>query len=274
MQHSGLYYKASGKISPVGVLAFFLVSILGGGALSLLYLYLVRFVPLAMFDILFCVLFSPSLMLLFMFALRVGKVRNVIVAFFLVAIGIALVNYLKWALFVGVVLRFDTLANCLHPSHLLDDILQLNAIGTYVDASTGIPVTGSELARTWIAEALVITLPAFYAVKAALLPFSEETNRFYESVELPKKLRLVEERELQNFVAAIENGDCSVILKRETFAHKPDVNYAYIKLFKSNGENGGLIEVWNKPKAGRVNHIVKPVMIGKANADQIEKFLK
>jgi hypothetical protein len=163
MEHP-IYYRHSGSFAPAAAGAAAAAGVAVAAALAVAYAYAVLYIPLAGYvSIVLSTGFGLGMGLASGLLLRLGKVRNVLVANLLVA-GVALVGlYVAWAVWTYALLRRSgvddaRLLPILNPLLLGKLVVAINETGAWSIRS--FTPTGPVLALFWLAELVIIFLAA------------------------------------------------------------------------------------------------------------------
>ncbi len=178
------YYKSSNRADPLGLIALVLVTAVAGSALSILYLLLVRVIPIVQLSILLTILFGGLLGLIGSLTCGIFKLRNRLLTIIASVAGILIYTYVKWSLFSSFALDesyFTLLTGFLtSPTALLEAIALINKYGTWSfgrDSTTA--VTGVILAIIWIIEFLIYAIIHLLVVNDKTnTPFIEKENNW------------------------------------------------------------------------------------------------
>jgi len=142
-----------------------------------------------------------------------------------------------------------------------------------------------EMIALKIIELLIIIVIGFFIAFLILKrPFDIQKNIWAREIKLPGKLAYYNKEEYEDVCKRIESRDYSPILERPREVRYNQAVFGYVKIYKVGKENTGYISLWNqsvkKEKAlyteRDVKHeqVVKTIMIGKDNVDNIEERLK
>ncbi|WP_420572589.1 hypothetical protein [Kordia sp.] len=186
-----LYYKPSGKTSPISLLFLLIAIAIGAPIIAFIYSYAILYIPLIYLNIL-C-LFGAAFGIGFVanFVVGMGKVRNKTVAMiFGLIVGLAGL-YVSWVVWIYdhanasafvEVSYMDLLTN---PKALWGIIWEINVHGTWGIGRSGGAVDGIMLTIVWIIEALAIVgVSVFFAYSKACEPYLENDDDWAETTKI------------------------------------------------------------------------------------------
>jgi hypothetical protein len=190
-------YRSSGKYSPLSFVLMLLVCATPVPGYAWLYAYAVWYSPFIYINVFITVAFGLLIGLSFNFiVIKLGKVRNSNMGFFMGLAGGLLGWYIHWAIWLDLAINAEDGKGILI-SHV--DYTQLGAImkdplGMWKLAmqinDTGLwtvftlPVSGFFLGLIWIGEALCIFLAPTFAAVRAESPFSEKEGKWAKEITL------------------------------------------------------------------------------------------
>ncbi|WP_234859519.1 hypothetical protein [Aquimarina aquimarini] len=216
------YYQPSRKFSPISLLYFAALSIIGLPILALIYSYCIWYIPFVYINLFITIGFGIGTGLIIRsFAVKIGKVRNPTIGFLLGAIGGCIALYFNWAIWVDLAINSGesygnsrigiTVSNIeflqvfsliAQPGLLLELIKEIGEYGTW--GIRGATVSGVFLYIIWAIEALiVIGISAILPWQKAGEPFCELSNQWYPEKELPAFDKIKNKEE---FIANLEQG--------------------------------------------------------------------
>lgn len=187
------YYKPSGKIPLKFFLYFLLIMAIAFPILSVVYIYLIYYIPFVYFNFLITVGCGLVAGVIMKHAIIAGKARGPFVVLICAIIAVFVLKYLQWCVYLPVIFSdlyeifsfnfgerlLFSLEILISPDVVLEGIGVVNeygAWGFYDDTA----VTGVLLTIIWVIEFIVIALPAILMCKdRAKFPFSEATNAWY-----------------------------------------------------------------------------------------------
>lgn len=159
-------YKPSNKFSPLGIVLMFFAMLVAGVVVSWLYLVIASVIPLIYLNILMAVGISFLLGFIGSKFVKVFKIRFPVLALVVTAVALVLVNYAKWAIYVG----RDWNKN------FYDDMKDMSV--TELVSDEDLPTTKEE------AETMATTLPLFKNYTfSSLASLSSEAAPWISTVE-------------------------------------------------------------------------------------------
>lgn len=207
------YYKPSGKFSILSFLYFVPTALLIIPIISLIYAYLIWYIPFIYFNFFitigfgFLVGFTVS-----MLVIKKGKVRNKYLAAFFGLFAAVVAIYFDFVVYVDLAINagetvgnnrigitvsnikfLDVFALAIQPDVLLQYIVELNSVGTW--GIRGATASGYFLTFVWLIEFIMIAgVSIFVNFITAKDPFCELSDDWYKQVDLPK-LNFIENTE-------------------------------------------------------------------------------
>lgn len=239
------YYKSSGKANSLGLLALFLVTVVAGSAISILYLYLVHIIPSIKLCVLLTLVFGGVMGALGGLVCKIFKIRNLALVLIVSAIGILAYTYFKWAAYVSYMFEESFISSLTEllfdPSELLSRIKLINEEGTWSFGRSGDNVTGIVLLIFWVLEFVIYAgLHLGLASSGANDPFIEKDNDWAKKFNAKFNFR---DFDLKADRTAIEN-DPNLILayfeKPENIVH---TTYYEAELFHSKDFSENYLDV-------------------------------
>jgi hypothetical protein len=217
------HYEPSGKYSALSLLYFALASFLILPILGLIYAYCIWYIPFIYINF-FITLgfgFGTGFIITF-FAIKLGKIRNQLIASALGILGGLIALYFHWSVWVDLVINAGenygsdrlgfTVSNiqflqvfklATNPAVLFNLIGEINKSGTWGLGS--IPVSGIFLALIWIAEAVIVIGVSFRMTRiASKIPFCEINNDWFKEHKIPE-LNFIADKD--HILSSIENDD-------------------------------------------------------------------
>lgn len=252
-----LYYKPSGKAPFFGILSLLLGGILAGIALSIVYIALQWFIPFIYLNLFIAIGFGLGILFALNYLIKLGKIRNPIIAVALSLVVAFVAYYSQWALYMSLLLQSTEggsffvktsfnlntyLYEFMHPVELFNNIKLLVDIGTFSIKST--TVTGWFLIIIWLIEAGIIMGIAPLAVHAtAKEPFSESQDNWMDENELPKKLKFIESDEIHSIKTALENSNYSPLLALKD--NENEKRFSTLKVHSIDGDDNQYLTIIN-----------------------------
>jgi len=198
------FYQPSGKFSPLAIVYFIIACLTVFPLLGLIYAYAIWYIPIPYINILLTAGFGFAIgYIINRFVVKLGKVRNTKLAFFLGILGSLIALYFHWAIWVDLVINagesygtedigvvasniniFQTIALAFSPGALFQLIAEINKFGTW--GLSGGAVNGIMLTIIWLIEAaIVVIMTITRASENASKPFCEENQKWFEEKTLP-----------------------------------------------------------------------------------------
>ena len=198
------YYKPSGKFSPTSFLYFIPTALLIVPIISLIYAYLIWYIPFIYFNFFITIGFGFLVgFAISMLVVKKGKVRNKYLAGFLGLLAAIVATYFDFVVYVDLAINageligdehlgisvsnikiLDIFALATQPEVLWTYIKEINAIGTW--GIKGAVASGSFLTFVWIVEFIMVAgVSVFVNYITAKDPFCELDNNWYKQEDLP-----------------------------------------------------------------------------------------
>lgn len=194
-------YIPSGAISVGGVLKTILFGTLAALILPIVYVVINKLIPNIWFAGITAILLGLTLGYFVDLGIKFGKIRNIKVASAIAIFCALLAFYVQWVFFDEMmyspkgftfnlgfdeikVLADNMLYLFLHPVYLFNEIVKLNAVGTFrIDNSENI--SGVLLWIIWLAELLIIVLSVLFTVINGKVsePYSEVNDQWMDKRE-------------------------------------------------------------------------------------------
>ena len=171
-----VYYKHSGKMTPLGVIYMLLFGIIGAIVLSLIYCYATIYIPFVYINFLLTLCYGGAVGLIVAIGAKKGKIRNI-----KLLIGIAIIigvfaEYTNWVSWIYVFTKHKVFTLSLVK---IKSLIELMAV-TGVWSIKGSVVKGASLYIIWVVEAAIIIGASAYGAFAHLksVPFCEDCNEW------------------------------------------------------------------------------------------------
>jgi len=189
------FYKPSGKVSPVSLVFFVVISLTGIPLLSLLYVVIQEVIPLIYIKFLITAGFGFAISYLIGYCvIHLGRVRSPLVAI-LYGVGAATIaGYIHWAIWLNWIIAKDELSFqtvfflMTNPEVMLNYLKAINESGLWSVGKfgrDGALVNGAMLTFVWIVEALIINvLAVIQPLSFAKKPYCESHNKWFIKSEL------------------------------------------------------------------------------------------
>lgn len=219
-----VYYKPSGKFSMLFFPYFILLHALLIPVLSIIYIYLIYYIPIAYFNFLIAIGCGIAEGLVMTASISLGKVRNNKLALLFGFIAICVMKYVQWCVYIPIVftdayklyeltvseqfaMSFDLL---LHPSMAIEFIQIINQEGVW--SIRTFTFHGVLLSIVWLLEFLIMAASACAVLlEKSKFPFCEEEGTWY--VEMPQKIAANLPEHFDSFKADMEKGDFSELIR-------------------------------------------------------------
>ena len=160
----GLYYRHSGKFSPIGVLVAVVFGLLVGLPCAWLYAYLIRWNPIVYISILASLGFGGVIGYVVDTRLKSHKCRNVVTAGLASFIPALVAYYVSWGVWLNIVTDVPTIAILQNPFDMWKLIGVVNERGVWSLRGSGL-VNGIPLWIVWAGEAgCIIGFAVYLAV--------------------------------------------------------------------------------------------------------------
>ena len=265
---SSPYYQPSGRTPLTGALLL----LVGAGAaavpLGIVYVLAVRYIPIIYLNLLAVVAFGFGYAVLVARLARLGKLRAPLTATALGFVAGGVATWLQWVFFAAFIIsRGDEVP--LVPAYL-GFLTNPAALGAFMRAAAehgtwsmkdGAPVKGVVLVIIWVAESLVIVVPAaMFARGQAEKPFSEALQRWARCVKLPGRLPFFADRAATR--QRLASGDLMPLVTNEPPAA---MQYARLELWRAEGDPAcSYLSVENVTetldKKGRTQTTARPIV--------------
>lgn len=242
-----VYYKPSGKFSISFFPYFILLQAVFIPILSIVYIYLIYYIPIIYFNFLITLGCGMAAGLVMTAIITFGKVRNSKLALFSGIIAVFIMKYVQWCIYIPIVLtnaygmydltlpeRFGmSLDLLLNPSVVFDYVSIINQVGVW--SISNITFKGVFLTIVWLLEFLLMAGSACsVALYRPKYPFCEEDGTWY--IKMPDKIRASLPEKLGSFKNAMESGDFNELM-RLSKEYKPDSSqYMSLIFYKPKNE--------------------------------------
>ena len=243
------YYKPSGRLSLAFFLFYALLMAAGIPILSVAYIYSIHYVPFIYLNFIITIFCGAALGYLVSLAAKLGKARNLPVVIIFVIIGMGIMKYVQWGVYVPLVLaevyevyhmpfidRFtEAFALIRDPGLLIDYAEIINEIGVWgISPNAGEEaadtVNGTLLTTIWAAEFLLMTGMAIFAVhKQPKYPFSEEFGGWY--VRFENKVEMDVPDQIEILIDDMEKGKFADFVQLAKTAKSKDDNYLRLTFY-------------------------------------------
>ncbi len=233
------YYQPSGKMPLTGVLLLLVGGCAAAVPLSVIYVLAIRYIPFVYLNLLAVAGFGIGFGLLVAKLAAVGRLRSPALAGALGLVAGCLATWLEWVFFAAFIVHNGDEVP-LVPAYF-GFLINPRALGAFARLAAehgtwsmkdGDPVKGIVLIAIWIAEALVIVVPAvIFARGQAARPFSELLQRWAISTKLPGRLPFFERP--AEVRARLEGGDLMPLVTNEPPAA---TRYARLELCRADGD--------------------------------------
>jgi hypothetical protein len=196
-----MYYKPSGKFSPLFILLFVVFMAIAIPILSVVYIYAVYYIPVVYFNIFIAVFCGVGLGFAVMFSTQLGKSRNRILVIVLTILAVVLLKYTQWCIYIPLVYSevYEVLQTTFierlsisaelffQPDTVFSCAAEINEFGAWSlgsrTSSASSAVNGVFLLVIWILEFLVIMIGALVvSSNKVVFPFSENSQAWYKDI--------------------------------------------------------------------------------------------
>lgn len=278
-------YTPQGYASPSAILTSLAIGILASFILPLFYIILGRLIPNIWFIAIIAVFLGMGLGFSIDIGVRIGKLRNKkIVTIIAIFCGL-FAFYIQWVFFDTLaysnkgftfnldsadlkILASDFFFLFTHPNILIQEIINLNKIGTFRIESTG-TISGVLLWIIWAGEFVVILGGAIFAVLngQASMPYSEINDQWMKRRKIHNRIPVVVNKE--EILNELAKRDFTVLNDHPSL--HAETNYAEVIIFESTGDPTKYINIINvtnltgKPKDKKVKSVVKYYPLQNAN---------
>jgi len=265
------YYKPSGRYSPFSIFLLLVLCVTVIPVLALIYAFATWYIPIVYLNIILGAGMGWLVgWLVYKFVIRLGKVRNGLIATLWGLIAGLATLYFSWVWwldilntvasaesypgFMDVLKNFsfvDALSLTLNPSGVFEIIGNINEVGTWGVKSSNL-VNGTPLTIVWLIEAAILTLiPILYTFGTSGEPFCEDTQSWAE----PKALSAVLPIDSQGFIQSLDNGERPTleVLNLETLEEA--VPFTSMLMHQTNGGKFYLSASSQIPKVGKNDEI-------------------
>jgi len=278
-------YTPQGYASPPAILTSLAIGILASFILPLFYIILGRLIPNIWFIAIIALLLGTGLGFSIDIGVRIGKLRNKkIVTIIAIFCGL-FAFYIQWVFFDTLaysnkgftfnldsadlkVLASDFFFLFTHPNILIQEIINLNKIGTFRIESTD-AISGVLLWIIWAGEFVVILGGAIFAVLngQASMPYSEINDQWMKRRKIHNRIPVVINKE--EILNELGKRDFTVLNDHPSL--RSETNYAEVIIFESTGDPTKYINIINvtnltgKAKDKKVKSVVKHYPLQNAN---------
>lgn len=255
------HYKPSGKFSPIAFIYFIIGSLTLLPLLGLAYAYALWYIPFIYLNMIIAAVFAfGAAAVITWLVVKLGKVRNPMLALVFGLLGGVVVMYFHYAAWVDLVINAGerygssrlgvTVSNvklvqvyqlAADPQSLFSLIGEINETGTWT--LKGSPVNGIFLTIIWAIEFIgVLAVTTLVSRSAARKPFCEIENKWFEVKKLPELNFIYDKDQL---LADLEKGNTAAIDALEKAADAKKHDHSVFKLYSSNN-NESYLTIDNK----------------------------
>lgn len=239
-----VYYKPSGKFSLSFLLYFILFQALSIPLLSIIYIYLIYYIPIVYFNFFITLGCGIAAGFVMTGVIHLGKVRNNKVALLFGIIAMCIMKYVQWCVYIPVVLtnayevyeltmteQFGMSLDLLsHPSVVFESIGFINQVGVW--SIFTISFKGILLTIVWLLEFLLMTAAAcIVSTEKSKSPFCEEERAWY--VEVPNKIMASLPENFDNIKKDMEKGDFNELIRLSKDYKQGDSGYLSLTFYKA-----------------------------------------
>ena len=243
------YYKPSGKLTANFFLYFVLFTIIGAPILSVVYIYLIHYIPFIYLNFMIAILCGMALGALVLFAAKLGKARNPLAVLVCTLIAAIFMKYIQWCVYVPLTLdnvfglyeaygidmtlwgRFEeTYYYLSSPGEVYDWVVRINEVGAW-GIGSGAAVKGGMLLFVWIAEfALMAATSVVISRRQARFPYSEESDGWYTKIN--KKIDMDMPFDFAAMRNSMESGDFTDFVRNATAGKANNDQYLMLKFYE------------------------------------------
>ena len=278
-------YTPQGYASPSAILTSLAIGILASFILPLFYIILGRLIPNIWFIAIIALLLGIGLGFSIDIGVRIGKLRNKKIVTIIAIFCALFAFYIQWVFFDTLaysnkgftfnldsadlkVLASDFFFLFTHPNILIQEIINLNKIGTFRIESTG-TISGVLLWIIWAGEFVVILGGAIFTVLngQASMPYSELNDQWMKRRKIHNRIPVVINKE--EILNELAKRDFTVLNDHPSLHN--ETNYAEVIIFESTGDPTKYINIINvtnltgKPKDKKVKSVLKYYPLQNAN---------
>ena len=278
-------YTPQGYASPPAILTSLAIGILASFILPLFYIILGRLIPNIWFIAIIALLLGIGLGFSIDIGVRIGKLRNKKIVTIIAIVCGLFAFYIQWVFFDTLaysnkgftfnldsadlkILASDFFFLFTHPNILIQEIINLNKIGTFRIESTG-TISGVLLWIIWAGEFVVILGGAIFTVLngQASMPYSEINDQWMKRRKIHNRIPVVINKE--EILNELAKRDFTVLNDHPSL--HSETNYAEVIIFESTGDPTKYINIINvtnltgKPKDKKVKSVVKYYPLQNAN---------
>lgn len=252
-------YTPQGYASPAAILITTAIGLLASLILPLLYIVLSRLIPNIWFIAIIAFLLGLGLGFFIDLGIKIGKIRNKRVAIIIAVFCGIFAFYVQWVFFDTIVysnkgftfylesadfkiLLSDFFFLFTHPNVLFQEIVNLNAIGTFRIESTD-TISGLLLWIIWVGEFIVILGGIIFAVLNGQVtkPYSELNDQWMKRRKVLNRIPLIENKEL--IISELSNRNFAVLNDNPSLINEQ--NYAEVIVFESAGDQTKYVSIIN-----------------------------
>ncbi|QCW99790.1 hypothetical protein FGM00_06640 [Aggregatimonas sangjinii] len=255
------YYQPSNKFSPLAFIHFIVACATAIPILALIYSYAIWYIPFPYINFFITLGFGFGIgWVVQKLAIRMGKVRNDKLAFFLGFLGALIGLYLSWAVWVDLVINagetygsdrigisvsniqfMQVLELALQPGVLFELMGQIMDVGVWGFRSA--TVSGWFLGLIWVIEALIVlVVGTIIPPNQSGEPFCELNQKWFQAKQLPA-LSYLDNRMRE--VTPLENNDFEALKEISAVPNPTTENHSLFTLY-SNKTNENYLSVQNR----------------------------
>jgi len=266
-----IYYRPSGRYSPFSIFLLLILCITLIPILALVYAFATWYIPIVYLNIILGAGLGYLVgWLVYRFVIRIGKVRNgLIAAIWGLLAGLATL-YFAWVWWLDILLTvsasetypgigevlknfsfMNALSLTLNPSGVMEIIGGVNEVGTWGIKSSD-SVNGWPLTIVWIIEAgILVLIPFLVAFGRSGEPFCEETQSWSES----KELTAVKAIDSQKFIESIEKEEFPAVEVLDIDTLSEAVPFTSMLMHSTQGGKHYLTATAQSPERDKNNEI-------------------
>ncbi len=292
-----IYYKPSGKFSPLSLVYFIILSATLLPLLALLYSYCIWYIPFVYINLFITIGFGMGIgLIIASLTIKKGKVRNPTLALLLGVTGGLVALYFNWAIWANLVINSGetygssrigiTVSNVkflqvfsliTQPAALLEFIKEIGEYGTW--GIRGTTIRGTFLYIIWFIEALiVIGVSAALTWQKARTPFCEISNTWSGEKELSAFNRIKDKGQLITSLTVTTTSDLEEALSTLGRIEDPETQDHSIFTVHTSDQGQNYLSVQNKiakeNKKGEIrfesNNVLEYIAISRTMIDLLE----
>ncbi|MCL2808245.1 MAG: hypothetical protein FWD27_08885 [Coriobacteriia bacterium] len=244
-----VYYKPSGKVSPLFIVLFIASAAIAIPILSVAYIYAIYYIPFIYLNFLLTGLCGLGMGFVIMMCTRLGKARSRALVIVLTILAMLLLKYAQWCVYIPLVYSdaYQVVAVSFaerlqialelffQPYMVLMSAVEINEFGVWGIGSLDV-VNGIALLVVWILEfAIMLICALLISSSKTVLPFSENAGAWYTGAQNFAEANLP--ADFDSFKTSLEMGNFSELLSLAQQGKQDDYNYLGIEIFEPPPSN-------------------------------------